>query len=137
MRNAACSSGSSSAWFRERAAAEKKRIEAARENEERARLAAIRRELETTRSKAAAELEGARQIAGAMPRQLTAVRAAEQQATARYQAGLGTISEVAAAQQLRTQAEIDDALARLGIWRALLGIAVAEGDLRPFLEAAR
>jgi hypothetical protein len=37
-----------------------------------------------------------------------------------------------------TQAEIDDALARLSVWRGLLGIAVAAGDIRPFLaEVAR
>ena len=52
-----------------------------------------------------------------------------QQATARYQAGLGDIDEVAEAQRLLTQAEIDDALARLSVWRGLLGIATAAGDL--------
>jgi hypothetical protein len=35
-----------------------------------------------------------------------------------------------------TQAAIDDALARLGVWRALLGVAAAEGDLTPFLGLA-
>ncbi len=50
-------------------------------------------------------------------------RAATDQATARYQSGLGNIDEVAEAQRLLTQAEIDDALARLGVWRALLQIA--------------
>jgi hypothetical protein len=37
-----------------------------------------------------------------------------------------------------TQSEIDDALARLSVWRELLGIAVAAGDIEPFLaEVAR
>ena len=53
----------------------------------------------------------------------------EQQATARYKAGLGNIAEVADAQRLLTQAEIDNSLAELGIWRALLGVAAAQGDL--------
>ena len=44
-----------------------------------------------------------------------------------------TIDEVAEAQRLLTQAEIDDALARLGVWRGLLGVAAAAGDIRPFL----
>ena len=61
---------------------------------------------------------------------------ANQQANARYQAGLGTIVEVADAQRLLTQAQIDDALARLGVWRALLGVAAADGDIQPFLAEA-
>ena len=68
--------------------------------------------------------------------QVAAARAANEQATARYRSGLGNIDEVAEAQRLLAQAEIDDALARLGVWRALLGIATAAGDLQPFLAEA-
>ncbi len=68
--------------------------------------------------------------------QLASARAAEQQATARYQAGLSTAVEVAEAQRLLAQAEAEDALARLGVWRALLGLAAAQGSLEPFLDAA-
>lgn len=82
---------------------------------------------------AAAQLQGARRIAANTPVQVAAARAAAQQATARYQAGLGNIDAVAEAQRLVTQAEIDDALARLGVWRGLLGVAAAAGDIRPFL----
>jgi outer membrane protein len=120
-----------------RVAAEKQGVEAAQELGERAQLSSLQRQLNTARKKALATLDGARQIAGAMPQQLAAARATEQQATSRYQAGLGTISDVAEAQQLLTRAEIDDALAKLAVWRALLGVAIAEGDLQPFLEAAR
>jgi len=45
--------------------------------------------------------------------------------------------EVAEAQRILTQAEIDDALARLSVWRALLAVAVAEGDLAPYLEEVK
>jgi outer membrane protein TolC len=116
---------------------EKRSVEEAQEQGERARLATIQRELETTQRKAQVLLEGARQIAAAMPQQVSAARSTEQQATARYRAGLGTISDVAEAQQLLTRAEIDDALARLSVWRAALSVAAAHGDLRPFLDAAR
>jgi outer membrane protein TolC len=61
---------------------------------------------------------------------------ASQQANARYQAGLGTIVEVADTQRLLTQSEIDDALARLGVWRALLATAAAGGNVQPFLANA-
>jgi outer membrane protein len=85
---------------------------------------------------AVAILNGARRIAGNTPIQVSAARTAVQQATARYQSGLGTIDEVAEAQRLLTQAEIDDAIARLGVWRGLLSIATAAGDLQPFIAEA-
>jgi len=89
-------------------------------------------------NRAVANAQGARRIAANTPVQVSAAQATVQQATARYQAGLGNINEVAEAQRLLTQAEIDDALARLGVWRGLLGVAAAAGDIRPFAaEASR
>ena len=89
-------------------------------------------------NRAVATLNGARRIAANTPVQVSAAQAAVQQATARYQAGLGNIAELAEAQRLLTQAEIDDALARLSVWRGLLGIATAAGDIQPFVvEASR
>lgn len=82
---------------------------------------------------AVAALNGARRVAANTPVQVKAARDATDQATARYRAGLANIDEVAEAQRLLTQAEIDDALARLAVWRALLAIATAAGDIRPFL----
>jgi outer membrane protein TolC len=81
-------------------------------------------------------LGGARNVAANTPIQVTAARAATEQATARYQSGLGNIDEVAEAQRLLTQSEIDDALARLGVWRGLLGVATAAGDIQPFVVEA-
>ena len=86
--------------------------------------------------RAVATLSGARRIAGNTPVQVASSRAATQQATARYQAGLANVDEVAEAQRLLTQAEIDDALARLGVWRGLLGVAAAAGDIQPFIAEA-
>jgi outer membrane protein len=84
-------------------------------------------------NRAVASFNGARRVAGNTPVQVSAARAASQQATARYQSGLGNIDAVAEAQRLLTQSEIDDALARLGVWRALLSIATAAGDIQPFI----
>lgn len=100
---------------------------------EEARLQQIATELRARWNTMAAALRGARQVAANTPVQVSSARAAVEQATARYQSGLGNIDAVAEAQRLFTQAEIDDALARLGVWRGLLGIAAAAGDLRPFL----
>jgi outer membrane protein TolC len=85
---------------------------------------------------AVATLDGARNVAANTPVQVAAARAATDQATARYRSGLANIDEVAEAQRLLTQAEIDDALARLAVWRGLLGVATAAGDLTPFLAEA-
>jgi len=103
---------------------------------ETARYAQITTELTGRRNTAIAALEGSRRIAANTPVVVDAARTASQQATARYQAGLGTIVEVADSQRLLTQAEIDDGLARLGVWRALLSLAAAEGDIQPFLSDA-
>jgi hypothetical protein len=43
--------------------------------------------------------------------------------------------DVADAEKLLAQAEIEDSLARLRVWRALLAVAASQGDLAPFLEA--
>ena len=85
---------------------------------------------------AAANADAARQVAANTPIQLEAAQATHQQAVGRYRAGLGTVVDVSDAQRLLTQTEIDDALARLGVWRALLSIAAAQGDLQPFLQRA-
>jgi len=85
---------------------------------------------------ALAQLRGARDVAQNTPVQVSASRTALQQATARYQSGLGIIDQVAEAQRLLSQAEIDDALSHLAVWRALSGLAIAAGDLRPFIAEA-
>jgi outer membrane protein TolC len=89
-------------------------------------------------NRAVAALNGARNVAANTPTQIAAARAALEQTTARYRSGLGVIDAVAEAQRLLTQAEIDDGLARLGVWRGLLAVAAAAGDIQPFVaEASR
>ena len=84
--------------------------------------------------KVRAAYDAARQIAGNTPVQLKAAQAAPPRARPRYDSGLGTLTEVAEAQRLLAQAEIDDALARLGVWRALAGAARVQGDSRLLLD---
>jgi len=100
---------------------------------ETARMQQIATDLRAQWNRAVATVEGSREVAANTPVQVASARAAAQQATARYESGLGTIDQVAEAQRLLTQAEIDDALARLGIWRGLLAVAAAAGDIQPFL----
>jgi outer membrane protein TolC len=103
---------------------------------EEAKAAQIAVDLKAQWNRAVAMLNGARRIAGNTPLEVSAARAAVNQASARYQAGLANIDELAEAQRLLTQAEIDNVLARLGVWRGLLGIASAAGDIQPFVSEA-
>ena len=113
---------------------QRKKIEVANRRREQAVYAQTLQVLTGQQQQALAELTGARQVAQNTPTELEASRQSEAQALARFHAGLGTIVDVAAAQSLLVQAEIDDSLARLSIWRALAGLASAQGDLTPFLN---
>ena len=115
----------------------KKDAEAHREKSEEARYEQVLLELNGQALRAQAALNGAKRVALNTPVQLDAARQAEQQATARYKAGLSSVVDVAEAQRLVTQAEIDDSLAKLTVWRALLAQAIAQGDLQPFLEKTK
>ena len=114
----------------------RKEIEQANERTESARYKQIKQDIEGQIERAKAVLAGARRVAANTPVVVDSARAAELQATARYKVGLGTIVEVAEAQRLLTQAEIDDSLASLATWRAMLGLAAAQGDLSAYLQTA-
>lgn len=89
--------------------------------------------LKTRDIKTRALIDSARRIAAETPAQVRAASQTLERARARYEFGLTNITEVAEAQRLMAQAEIDDALARLGVWRAMLEAARLNGDLKPFL----
>jgi outer membrane protein TolC len=91
-------------------------------------------DLSAQEREAQALLDGARSVAQNTPVELDAARRSEQQQRARYQAGLATVIEVSAAESALAQAEGDDAVALLNVWRGLAGVAEAEGDLAPFLQ---
>ena len=54
-----------------------------------------------------------------------------------YQSPGANAVEVAEAQRLLVQAETDDAVAKVSVWRALLGEAFAGGNLQPFMDAVQ
>jgi outer membrane protein TolC len=111
----------------------REQVERQRQVAETARYDRVLEDLEAQMGRAQAVLDGARRAAANTPFELDAARATEQQATARYQSGLAIIVEVADAQRLLTKAEIDDAIAKLSVWRGLLLVSAAEGDIEPFL----
>jgi outer membrane protein TolC len=93
-------------------------------------------DLKAQSTAAQATLDQARQIAAETPKEVEDARAGFAQANAQYRAGLTTIIAVAEAQRLLAQAEIDDSLARLAVWRAWLQVETAQGDISPFLKEA-
>lgn len=123
-----------SQWFSIR---QNKKIELANERRQEALYDLTMQTLTGQVQQALASVNGARRVAQNTPIELAAARQSEAQARARFQAGVGTIVDVAEAQSLLVQAEIDDSLARLSIWRALAELAADEGDLTPFLALAR
>jgi len=114
----------------------RQRVEAQNEVAERAHYQQTVADVTTQQVRAAALYKAAAAIAQNMMAVLTAAQETEQRARARYDNALASITEVAEAQHLLAQAETDDAVARLGVWRALLAQAQAAGDLTPFLTMA-
>jgi len=112
----------------------RKRVEVQNELAESAHYERTIQALTTQEVKASALMKAAMAIANNTPIEREAATAGESQARARYQNGLASVTEVAEAQRLLAQAEADDAVARLGVWRALLARAQAHGDLTPFIE---
>lgn len=118
------------------------RTKAIRETEQRlarAEMANVKRaqqELTAQAERAKAALDAAVKLREIAPEQTKAAKMSFDQSQARYKAGLGTLLELADAQRTLTQAEIDEALAGLAVWRAHLALASARGDLQPFLAMA-
>jgi outer membrane protein len=115
---------------------EQEAVQAANIRAGQAQYAVIASNVQAQFNTALAMLSGARRIAANTPIEVSSARAAIQQATARYQAGLAPVDDVAQAQRLLVQAQIDDALAHLNVWRAMLQLAAARGDIQPVIAEA-
>jgi len=115
----------------------RRKIEAGNEGVENARLDQAVQTLRGQYARAQALLDGALRIAQETPNQLRSAQQAEMLTRERYKYGLATVTDVADAQRLLAQAEIDNSVARLNVWRALLVAARLHGDLKPFIERAK
>ncbi len=118
-------------WFGLKA---KRRVEHFNLQAEEARLAQVNHTLKTQEARARALIESARKLAENTPAQVNAASETLTRSKVRYEYGLTNITEVADAQRLLAQAEIDEAVARLGVWRAYLVAAKLQGELKPFLD---
>jgi len=113
---------------------ERKKVQEANIRAEQARYEQTVDDLSAQVQQAEAQLAGARQVAQNTPIELAAARESETQQRARFQSGLATVVDVAAAESALVQAESDDAVARLNTWRSLAAVAAARGDFTPFVS---
>jgi outer membrane protein TolC len=112
----------------------RRRAEAGNRAAEEARYDQVINTLKTRDARARTLIESARRIAENNQVQLNAARETLTRARTRYDFGLANITEVADAQRLLAQAEIEDAVAKLAVWRAMLAGAKLQGDLKLFLQ---
>lgn len=115
----------------------RKQIEAANEQSSRAEYDNTVQQLTAQIQRAQIAMTTAKQIAENTAVELKSAQMTESQAEARYRASLANVIEVAEAQGLLVQAESDDAVAKVSVWRALLSEAFAEGHLQPFMDAVQ
>lgn len=114
----------------------RQRIESHRIARERAREAEVEQEIRGDVARAEIALDAARRIAVNTPIELQAAQELETQERARYRAGLATVADVADSQLLLRQAEVEHSLARIGVWRAMLALAAAQGSLDELVAVA-
>jgi outer membrane protein TolC len=114
----------------------RRRAEANNTAAEQARYHQVINTLKTQEARARTLAESARRIAENMRVQVSAAQETLTRAKTRYDFGLANITEVADAQRLLAQAEMDDSVAKIAVWRAMLAAAKLQGDLKPFLEQA-
>jgi outer membrane protein len=113
---------------------QEKKVQAANVRAEQMRYQQTMDDVSVQVEQAQAKLDGARQIAQNTPIEVAAAQQSEQQQRARFQSSLATVVEVAVAESILTQAQGDDAIARLNVWRAIADLAVARGNVAPFLK---
>jgi outer membrane protein len=80
-----------------------------------------------------ARVQAAVALAKNMPIQVQSAMVATAQAEARYKTGLGSVAQVAQANETLAQSRVQEAVAKVGVWRALLSVASVHGDLKPLL----
>ena len=110
-----------------------KKVQIQRISEQQQEYSLILQSLRTQDVQSRARVKAALALAENMPIQTEAARVAVNQSEARYKTGLGSIAQVAEANQTLANSRVQEAMAKVGVWRALLAVASVHGDLKPFL----
>jgi len=115
---------------------EEKKIQNERIFQQQQDMRLVLQNLRTEDIQSRARVKAALALAENMPVQVQSAYVATQQAEARYQTGLGSVAQVAEANQTLAQSRVQEAIARVGVWRALLSVASVHGDIKPLLVEA-
>ena len=81
--------------------------------------------------------QNALKIAEQTPILVGSAKENEDKALERYRVGLCNILEPAEAQRILQNAAMQDAVAQVRVWRSLLAIAYAQGDIKTFINVAK
>ncbi|MBX9567743.1 MAG: TolC family protein [Candidatus Obscuribacterales bacterium] len=90
--------------------------------------------LEQKDARARVLLAQARRIADETPTLVRAARENQVKTLERYGVGLSDMVAVAQAERMLAGAEVENAIAQVEVWRAILAAAYVQGDLKPFLN---
>jgi outer membrane protein TolC len=112
----------------------KRRIELHNQLAERENLRQNLLNLKAKEASAEVIAERARQVAANTPFFVEAAKETELRSKERYKVGLNTVVDVAEAERLLAKAQVDNAVAQVGVWRGELALAGARGDLKPFIN---
>ncbi|MEI9914214.1 MAG: TolC family protein [Candidatus Saccharibacteria bacterium] len=115
---------------------EEKKVQMERIYQQRQDYNLVLQNLRTEDIQSRARVQAALALAENMPVQVHAAEVACQQAEARYKTGLGSVAQVAQATETLAQSRVQEAIAKVGVWRALLFVASVHGDLKPLLQEA-
>ncbi len=90
--------------------------------------------LEKKDARARILLAEARKVADETPKMVEAAKVQEIKVLKRYRVGLTNMVSLAEAERVLAEAEVEDALAQIEVWRSILSLAYVQGDLQPFLQ---
>lgn len=90
--------------------------------------------LEKKDARARILLSQARKVADETPTLVEAARVREIKVLKRYSTGLTNMVSLAEAEKALAEAEVEDAVAQIEVWRSILKLAYVQGDLQPFLQ---
>jgi outer membrane protein len=113
-----------------------KKVQLERIEQQKQDMSLVLQNLKTQDVQSRSRVKAALALAENMPVQVKAAAMAAAQAEARYKTGLGSVAQVAEANQVLAQSRAQEAIARVGVWRALLSVAAVHGDIKPFLAEA-
>lgn len=90
--------------------------------------------LEQKDARARVLLTEARRVADETPIMVKAARENAVKTVERYKVGLANIVNVSEAERILARAEVDDAIAQVRVWKAILATGYVQGDLKPFMQ---